>query len=78
MSIDEGQLDRIRATLAADDYHIEFAVRDDRADVAITAGPDACDECLAPKSLMAAMLAPALGVPPDTISLVYPTDTPTE
>jgi hypothetical protein len=42
--------------------------------VAIVAGPQACEECLVPKPLMQAMLAPALGVQPDSIRLVYPTD----
>jgi hypothetical protein len=47
-------------------------MQDGGAQVAIAAGPSACAECLVPKDLMRAMLAPALGVLPDLIELAYP------
>jgi DNA-binding transcriptional LysR family regulator len=74
MTIDQAQLDQLRQTLQADDYRLDVDVHDDSADVAIVAGPDACDECLVPKPLMASMLAPVLGVQPESIRLVYPAD----
>jgi DNA-binding transcriptional LysR family regulator len=76
MSVDQKQLDQLKQTLQADDYRMDVDVRDDSADVAIIAGPDACEECLVPKPLMQSMLAPVLGVDPASIRLVYPTDTP--
>ena len=76
MSIDQTQLDQLKQTLAADDYRLDVDVQDDGADVAIVAGPNACEECLVPKPLMQSMLAPVLGVDPASIRLVYPTDFP--
>jgi hypothetical protein len=74
MSVDQRSLDQLKQTLQADDYRMDVDVRGDGADVAIIAGPDACEECLVPKSLMQSMLAPVLGVEPGSIRLVYPTD----
>jgi DNA-binding transcriptional LysR family regulator len=76
VSIDQAQLEQLKQTLQADDYRLDVDVRDGSADVAIVAGPNACEECLVPKPLMQSMLAPALGVQPDDIRLVYPTDVP--
>jgi hypothetical protein len=72
VTVDEAVLDRIRQSLAAEGYQLEVRMRDDGAAVAIAAGPDACEDCLVPKDLMKAMLAPALGVPAETIELAYP------
>lgn len=76
MSIDQSQLEDFRKTMAADDYHLEVDVDGSAANVRIKAGPDACEECLVPKTMMAAMLAPVLGVDPGSISLTYPTEFP--
>ena len=75
MSVDQKQLDQLKQTLQADDYRMDVDVQGDTADVAIIAGPDACEECLVPKPLMQSMLAPVLGIDPASIRLVYPTDT---
>ena len=75
MGIDQPRLEQIRRSLEADDYRIDVAVHDGRAEVAIAAGPEACAECLVSKDLMRSMLAPVLGVPPDRIELAYPADT---
>ena len=77
MSIDRAQLEQLKQTLQADDYRLDVAVQGDSADVAIVAGPNACEECLVPKPLMQSMLAPVLGVQPESIRLVYPTDSST-
>jgi hypothetical protein len=71
---DEFALDKIRQSLAAEDYELAVTVHDGTAHVAIAAGPSACAECLVPKDLMRAMLAPALGVQPEHIELVYPAE----
>ena len=76
MSIDEQQLEAFRDSLRADDYEMAVTAHAGSAEVTITAGPEACEECLVPKHLMAAMLAPMLGVAPDSIELSYPADSP--
>ena len=74
MSIDQAQLQQLQQTLQADDYRLDVDVHGDVANVAIVAGPNACEECLVPKPLMQSMLAPVLGVQPDSIRLTYPPD----
>jgi hypothetical protein len=76
MSVDQKQLDQLKQTLQADDYRMDVDLQGDSADVAIVAGPNACEECLVPKPLMQSMLGPVLGVDPASIRLVYPTDFP--
>ena len=44
----------------------------DRIRVTITAGPEACADCLVPENLMRGILGQALGVPGDSIDLTYP------
>jgi len=77
MSIDETQLAELQKTLAADDYHLTVERDADAAVVTITAGPEACAECLVPKDLMKRMLAPMVGVDPERIEMNYPVDVPT-
>ncbi len=72
MGVDESALAKIRQSLQAEDYQLEVTIAGDVAQVAIAAGPTACAECLVPKNLMRAMLAPALGVRPEMIELAYP------
>jgi hypothetical protein len=74
MGVDESALERIRLSLATEDYQLEVTMQPDGAQVAIEAGPSACADCLVPKDLMRAMLAPALGVRPERIELAYPVE----
>ncbi|WP_188756057.1 hypothetical protein [Microbacterium album] len=74
MAIDEAQIQALRGSLEADDYHLELDVNDDAAVATITAGPDACADCLVPKDLMKRMLAPMIGVEPERIEMNYPVD----
>jgi len=74
MTIDESALDGLRSTLAADDYQLAVTESGSGVEVRITAGPDACEDCLVPKPLMRSLLGPALGVPEDAIVLIYPAD----
>jgi hypothetical protein len=74
--IDETALAGLRDTLAADDYRLAVQESGPGVEVRITAGPDACEDCLVPKPLMRSILHSALGVPEERITLVYPTDAP--
>ena len=49
---------------------------DAKLSVVITAGPDACEDCLVPKDLMRAMLSNELGVDAALIDITYPADLP--
>jgi hypothetical protein len=72
VSIDENALSGLRATLEADDYRMAVTESGESVEVTITAGPDACADCLVPKPIMRNILHAALGVPEDAIVLVYP------
>jgi hypothetical protein len=72
VSIDESALAQLRSTLAADDYDLAVTDTGTYVRVSITAGPAACEDCLVPKPLMRGVLHKALGVPEDTITLIYP------
>jgi hypothetical protein len=74
VSIDEKALAGLRSTLEADDYRMAVAESGSSVEVTITAGPDACADCLVPKPIMRNILHAALGVPEDAIVLVYPAD----
>ena len=65
-------LDELRATLATDGYSLEVEQGSDTATVRITAADGVCDDCLVPKGILAAMLAPAIGIAADRIELHYP------
>ncbi|ALE81141.1 hypothetical protein WY02_25250 [Pseudonocardia sp. AL041005-10] len=75
MTIDHAALDGLRAGLEADDYAMEVTESDDRLQVRISAGPDACADCLVPKDMMRAVLHSALGVPEERIEIGYPGET---
>jgi hypothetical protein len=49
---------------------------DAKLSVIITAGPDACEDCLVPKDLMRSMLGSELGVDAELIDITYPADLP--
>jgi hypothetical protein len=76
VSIDENALAGLRSTLEADDYRMSITESGAAVEVRITAGPDACADCLVPKPIMLTILHAALGVPEDAIVLVYPADAP--
>jgi hypothetical protein len=71
--IDAERAVALRSTLAADGYLLDIAEQGTRIQVTITATPQACADCLVPQDLMHSILGDTLGVPPDTIDLVYPT-----
>lgn len=66
----------LASTLEADGYHMAIEELDSRLEVTITAGPDACEDCLVPKDLMRGILSQQLGVDGDSIDIAYPVDLP--
>jgi hypothetical protein len=66
----------LTSALEADGYHMAIDEQDARLAVVITAGPDACEDCLVPKDLMRSMLGNELGVAAAIIDISYPTDLP--
>jgi hypothetical protein len=66
----------IASTLEADGYHLAIEELDSRLAVTITAGPDACEDCLVPKDLMRGILSQQLGIDGGMIDLTYPVDRP--
>jgi hypothetical protein len=71
---DPAALADLRRTLAADDYAMDVTREGGGVLVRITAGPDACADCLVPPPIMKSILGGALGVPEEAIALVYPED----
>ncbi|GAA3663164.1 hypothetical protein [Microbacterium marinilacus] len=74
MTTDQAQFAALQQSLEADDYHLSLEVTGDDAVATITAGPDACAECLVPKDLMKRMLSPMIGVDAERIEMNYPVD----
>jgi len=77
--IDQQDLDHalepVSSALAADGYVLSARFEEDALTVRIAAGPDACEDCLIPKSLMARMIGSALadaGVAAGRVDLTYP------
>jgi hypothetical protein len=66
----------LSSALEADGYQMAIGEADARLSVVITAGPDACEDCLVPKDLMRAMLSNELGVDAALIDITYPADRP--
>ena len=66
----------LSSALEADGYHMAIDEQDARLAVVITAGPEACEDCLVPKDLMRGMLSNELGVDAALIDITYPADLP--
>jgi hypothetical protein len=66
----------LTSALEADGYQLAIEEAGARLAVVITAGPDACEDCLVPKDLMRSMLSSELGVDAATIDITYPVDQP--
>lgn len=72
MNVDQQALEQLRESLAADHYQMDFELLDGEARVRISAADDACEDCLVPKGVMRAMIAPALGIDADRVAIAYP------
>ncbi|HZV48217.1 MAG TPA: hypothetical protein VFD49_00405, partial [Candidatus Dormibacteraeota bacterium] len=70
--VDEEGLRALRESLEADGYRIEIREQAGRIGAQISATPEACEECLVPKTVLLAMLEQALRVPGEAIDLAYP------
>jgi hypothetical protein len=66
----------LSSALEADGYHLAIDEANAKLTVVITAGPDACEDCLVPKDLMRGMLSNELGVDAALIDITYPADRP--
>jgi hypothetical protein len=71
---DDAALADLRRTLAADDYGMEVTRSGTEVLVRITAGPDACADCLVPPTIMRSILGRALGTAEESISVEYPAE----
>jgi hypothetical protein len=74
-------LTEVAEMLSFDGYNLGVSVVANEVGVIITAGPDACEECLVPKSLMEQIIRDALikGSPEwaqSVIAISYPVDVP--
>lgn len=65
------RLQALRTGLETDGYGLEVS-EGERVAVRITAGPDACADCLVPEPIMREVLSQALEVPSDRIDITYP------
>jgi hypothetical protein len=74
--IEEAGLAPLRATLEADDYRLDVTEDGDRIAVRISAGPQACADCLVPKPILTDIVRRALGEPDRPIDIAYPGDAP--
>jgi hypothetical protein len=75
-----GALSNMRAVLQADGYDLDISADDGAVVLAVTAGPDACVECLVPQELFLPMVRDALvkqGLQgaADAVQLQYPSIT---
>jgi hypothetical protein len=68
----------VSGALEADGYRLEVSAPEtDRLRVEIIAGPEACEDCLVPKSMLEKMLEAALGgagLPNLPLDVVYPVE----
>ncbi|WP_308257862.1 hypothetical protein [Pseudonocardia lacus] len=71
---DDRALADLRRTLAADDYGLEVTRAGTDVLARITAGPQACADCLVPPPIMRGILGRALGVAEESISVQYPAE----
>ncbi|MBO0804496.1 MAG: hypothetical protein J2P25_15655 [Nocardiopsaceae bacterium] len=72
--IDTERIEALATSLATDGYHLEVTERGSRVSAVITAGPEACEDCLVPKDFMRGILANALGADGEEIDITYPAD----
>lgn len=76
----EGLLSPMADTLRADGYVLDVrSTAHDHLELVVTAGPDACEDCLVPPAVFQGIVADSLAkggvnLPPDVISVVYPSE----
>jgi hypothetical protein len=70
--MDETALAALKASLAADGYQLAITHIGDLISASVSPGPDACAECLVPKTVFRGILAHALGISEAMIEVAYP------
>ncbi|GAA3214850.1 hypothetical protein [Microbacterium terregens] len=65
-------LDELQTMLSVDGYSLSVETADGKTKAVITAGEGICEDCLVPKVVMTGLLAQALDVPAEQITLEYP------
>jgi len=65
-------LEDLQTMLSVDGYSLSVESADGKTTAVITAGEGICEDCLVPKVVMTGLLAQALEVPADQITLEYP------
>jgi hypothetical protein len=66
----------LSSALEADGYRLAIDEAGSRVSAVITAGPDACEDCLVPKELFRGMLSHEIGIDEGLIDVTYPADLP--
>jgi len=66
----------LSSALEADGYRLAIEEVGARVSAVISAGPDACEDCLVPKELFRGMLSHEIGVDEGLIDVTYPVDLP--
>jgi len=65
-------LEDLQTMLSVDGYSLSVDTADGKTKAVITAGEGICEDCLVPKVVMTGLLAQALEIPADQITLEYP------
>lgn len=73
--VNEEGLQSLRTTLEADGYLVDVEEAGERVGVRISAGPEACPDCLAPEPVLRGVIHQLLEVPEQSIDLSYPSET---
>lgn len=65
-------LEELQQMLSVDGYSLSVDSSEGKTAAVITAGEGICGDCLVPKVVLTGMLAQALNVPAEQITLEYP------
>ncbi|KRA24315.1 hypothetical protein ASD65_07670 [Microbacterium sp. Root61] len=65
-------LEELQTMLSVDGYSLAVDTTAGKTSAVITAGEGVCGDCLVPKVVLTGMLAQALNVPAEQITLEYP------
>jgi hypothetical protein len=67
----------ITTMLAADGYNLDVAEgTGTRVELTVSAGPNACEDCLVPKDVFRGIAAHQLGIEGELLDITYPADLP--
>jgi hypothetical protein len=65
-------LEELETMLAVDGYTLSVETADGKTKAVISAGEGICEDCLVPEVVMTGLLAQAMQVPAEQITLHYP------